>query len=206
MKEPKKGLFIAIEGVDGAGSSTQTKLLVSSLAKLGHSAVATKEPNPDGRVEGLIRSLLNSSSENPALDALLFAADRIDHVERCIKPWLASNKIVVSDRYLESSLAYQTSQGLPEHWVISINRFAVKPDLTIILDIDPSISLERKPPKRERFENKDFLSKVRMVFLKRAVRRGYMIADASKPVDEVHRQVLSTVIPLLDKFSVGNPG
>ena len=202
MKELTKGLFIAIEGVDGAGSSTQTKMLVSSLVKMGYPAFATKEPNPEGSVEPLIRSLLKASSENPALDALLFAADRTDHVERVIKPLLSSKKIVITDRYNESSIAYQTAQGLSERWVISINRFAIKPDATIILDIDPLISLARKPPDRERYEKNEFLSKVRRNFIRRGLRRGYPIVDAARPVEDVRKDIMNMVMPLIEKYSV----
>jgi len=201
MVELKKGAFIAIEGVDGAGSSTQTWLLVNWLAEKGYSAVATKEPNPDGEIRSAIRHVLRERSPIPELDALLFAADRVDHVERFIKPWLKSKKIVVSDRYLESSIAYQTSQGLSEKWILSINRHAIAPDITIILDVDPKVSLTRKDVEPERFENATFLSKVRKKFLERAKMKGYCVIDASRSLEEVQTEVLKAVLPLVKTIS-----
>lgn len=197
MLRIKRGIFIALEGVDGSGSSTQTKMLVDLLREKGFDAVATKEPNPEGKVEPVIRGYLGDEEGLPALDALLFAADRVDHSCRLISGWLGSKRIVVSDRYLESSLAYQTSQGLSESWVMAINRFALKPDLTIIMDIDPEASLRRKSSPRERFEKAAFLSKVRARFLERAGKMGYDIVDASKPIEEVHSAIVNAVLPLL---------
>ena len=197
MPKIKRGIFIALEGVDGSGSSTQTKMLVDLLREKGFDAVATKEPNPDGKVEPVIRGYLGEADGLPALDALLFAADRVDHSCRLVGRWLESRKIVVSDRYLESSVAYQTSQGLSENWVLSINRFALKPDLTIIMDIDPEVSLLRKDTPRERFERAAFLSTVRARFLERAAQMGHEVVDASRSVDEVHAAVVKAVLPLL---------
>ena len=201
MVELRRGAFIAIEGVDGAGSSTQTGLLVDWLIEEGYPAIPTKEPNPKGKIESVIRHFLREPYPAPELDALLFASDRVDHVERFIKPWLNSRNIVVSDRYLESSISYQTSQGLDEKWVLSINRCAVAPDITIILDIDPVISLRRKGTAPERFENVKFLSKVRKRFLERAEKMGYPVIDASRPLKAVHKEILQTVLPLLEKVS-----
>ena len=197
MPDLKRGVFIAIEGVDGAGSTTQTQMLVSLLKSKGFDAVQTKEPNPRGEVEPLIRRLLASGAPHPALDALLFAADRVQHTEEVIKPYLEAKKIVVSDRYLESSLAYQVAQGLNPRWVSAINRYAVKPDLTIILDIDPQVSLRRKPSPPERFENAEFLAKVRTLFLQRARTKKYEVIDASMAIDEVHTAVVKATLPLL---------
>jgi len=201
MVELKRGAFIAIEGVDGAGSSTQTKFLVDWLVERGYPAVSAKEPNPRGKIEAVIRHFLREPCPAPELDALLFAADRVDHVERFIKPWLKSKKIVVSDRYLESSIAYQSSQGLSEKWILSINQHAIAPDITIILDVDPEASLRRKDVEPERFENATFLSKVRKKFLERAKMKGYCIIDASRPLEEVQTEVLKAVLPLVKAVS-----
>ena len=201
MQELKRGIFIALEGVDGAGSSTQTRLLVDLLVGKGFDAVATKEPNPEGAVEPVIRHFLSEPAGTPELDALLFAADRIDHVERFIKPWLISKRIVVSDRYLESSIAYQSSQGLSERWVASINRRAVKPDMTIIMDIDPALSLKRKSTRPERFERVEFLQKVRARFLERAEKKHYEVGDAGMPLEEVHKNIVKAILPLIISVS-----
>lgn len=186
-----------MEGVDGAGSSTQTRMLVDLLRSKGFDSVATKEPNPEGFIEPIIRKSLSKPDGVAAVDALLFAADRADHVERFIKPAIAARRVVVSDRYLESSVAYQSAQGLDRRWILSINRNAIKPDLTIILDVDPEISLKRKGSPPERFENLPFLRKVRENFLERAKLKRYEVVDASRTVDEVHVEIVRRVLPLL---------
>lgn len=191
---------MAIEGIDGAGSSTQTEMLVAALKAKGYPAVATKEPNPLGHVEAAIRALLAQERALPALDALLFAADRVEHVECYIKPWLGEGKIVVTDRYLESTLAYQSAQGLDPRWILSINRNALRPDITLILDVDPALSLKRKGSRPDRFEEIEFLRRVRANFARRARRMGYPIIDASRPKEDVHRQVMSAVGPLLKRL------
>jgi dTMP kinase len=200
MAALKRGVLIAIEGIDGAGSSTQTKMLVVALLALGYPAVATKEPNPLGHVEATIRALLQEKKAQPALDALLFAADRVEHVERFIKPWLREKKAVVTDRYLESTLAYQSAQGLDPRWILSINRGAIKPNLTVILDVDPALSLTRKNLKPDRYEQTEFLMKVRANYARRARRKGYLILDSTEPKDEVHRLIMVAVLKVIKEL------
>lgn len=194
-----KGLFITIDGIDGAGSSTQVKMLVDKLNSMGYSAIGTKEPNPKGPIEPIIREIIRRPTLSPELEALLFAADRIYHVEVFIKPWLKEGKIVVSDRYLESSIAYQTIQGLEESWILTINRGAIKPDISIILDIDPIISLKRKGKTSDRFEDVEFLRKVREKFLERAKRLGHVLINAEKSIMEVHEEILKAVLRVLNR-------
>lgn len=196
----RRGVLIAIEGIDGAGSSTQTGMLVAALSASGYPAVATKEPNPDGHIEITIRALLREQRALPALDALLFAADRVEHVECYIKPWLQAKKIVVTDRYLESTLAYQAAQGLDPRWILSLNREALRPELTVILDVDPAVSLRRKDAKPDRYEQPEFLTRVRANFQKRARSMGYPLLDSSKPKEEVHRQIMGAVEPILKRL------
>ncbi|MCQ5340495.1 MAG: dTMP kinase [Candidatus Methanomethylicia archaeon] len=196
-----KGCFITIDGIDGAGSSTQTKLLVDKLIELGYNSVGTKEPNPNGPIEPIIRSIIKGPCISPELEALLFAADRIYHVEFFIKPWLKEGKIVVSDRYLESSIAYQTSQGLDEDWILLINKKAIIPDISIILDVDPEISLKRKTILIDRYERIEFLKKVRLKFLERAKKMNYYIIDASKSIIEIHKEILDLVLDYINKKS-----
>lgn len=201
MRKNNKGFFIAIEGIDGAGSSTQTKLLVNRLKEMGYDSVFTKEPNPEGKIEAVIRSFLKEPSGVPELDALLFAADRIHHITYFIRPWLDEGKVVVTDRYLESSIAYQTSQGLDEEWILTINKGAIRPNLTIILDIDPVISLRRKGVLHDRFENVEFLRKVRTKFLERASKMRYHVVDASKSIEEVHKEIFDLVLNAMQESS-----
>ncbi len=189
-----RGLFIVLEGVDGAGSTTQTHLLADSLNQQGIRAIATKEPT-EGRIGLLIRSFLQSSSPHPTIDALLFAADRIEHLENIVRPALERGEHVISDRYVESTLAYQSVDGVDVEWIEAVNRFAIKPDIVIILDINPTTSLNRKHnPTRERFETVEFLNRVRQNFKKRAATQGYDIVDAEKPIMQVHEALKKIVL------------
>jgi dTMP kinase len=124
-----------------------------------------------------------------ATDALLFAADRIEHIERVIKPALAEGRVVVSDRYLESSIAYQSSQGLPIEWLLSINKYALRPSLNIILDIDPEKSLLRKAKLTDKFEDSTFLRKVRSAFLTRAKSEKYPVVGTSGSLEEAQERI-----------------
>jgi dTMP kinase len=160
----------------------------------------TKEPTsrPVGR---LIRRYLRApkGSTPSATDALLFAADRVEHVEKILKPALENSFIVISDRYVESSIAYQSVQGLPIDWLLSINRFAVKPSLNIILDISPEKSLARKAKLTDKFEEVVFLRNVREAFLRRAKTEGYPVVDTSGSLDEVQKEIRSIVGSFLRK-------
>lgn len=135
--------FIVLEGLDGAGTTTQTARLAKWLRSLGHSVHVTREPS-DGPIGRLIREMLRNrhGKVDPSAIALLFAADRLDHLTREIHPNLSSGNVVISDRYLMSSLAYQGRNGnLP--WVEILNQRADAPDLTILLDVNPAVCLSR---------------------------------------------------------------
>lgn len=191
------GVLIVIEGIDGAGSTTQTGLLVRWLKKRGVDSVATKEPT-NGMIGQLIRKYLNNPLSSTLIDALLFAADRAEHVDNIIKPLLSQGKVVVSDRYVESSIAYQSSSGVDEDWLIEVNKFAPKPDLTIILDVPPDVALKRKNLPREKFEFEEFLGKVREKFLSRARKEGYFVVNAEPPIDEVQTEIRKMAAKLLN--------
>jgi len=155
------GLFIVLEGVDGAGTTTHTKTLATSLGARGLPIHTTREPS-DGPIGVMIRQILTGRLVVPGLHgprpptwktmALLFAADRADHVEAEIEPNLRDGVTVISDRYYHSSIAYQSATA-PEgadrageiaKWVREINRYARKPDLTIVLDIPPEVAATRR--------------------------------------------------------------
>ncbi|MDR0433958.1 MAG: dTMP kinase [Gracilibacteraceae bacterium] len=159
-----KGKFIVLEGIDGSGLSTQAALLVPALAKrTGRKTLLTKEPT-DGPAGLLIRQALSGrlrEVDQPTL-ALLFAADRLDHLRNLILPALARREIVVCDRYLWSSRAYQGLE-CDAAWVDEINRFARQPDLTVFLRVRPAVSLARiaqSRPQAELFEKEETLRRV----------------------------------------------
>ena len=191
-------IFIALDGVDGSGNTTHTSLLAKWIwESLGRKTLLTKEPTtgPTGR---LIREYLRMPGTSSATDALLFAVDRMEHVEKIIKPALSKDMAVVTDRYLESSIAYQSAQGLPTDWILAINRYAMRPSLNIILDIEPEKSLQRKPLLTEKFEEANFLRKVRTILLSRAKSEKYPVVNTSGPINETQAKINDIVRKFLE--------
>lgn len=194
-----RGVFIAVEGIDGSGKSTVVKTLASALP----GTYVTSEPS-GGPIGRLIREwALRGGSVNPLVDALLFAADRLEHYEREIKPHLESGDVVLCERYVESSIAYQGAAGVEIEFLELINSKAPKPDLTIVLDVEPEEAIRRISGRHnvEKYERLDFLKRVRAIYLQRAVERGYPVIDASKSIDAVVEQVLKVVEGLLREKS-----
>lgn len=153
---PKRGVFVVLEGIDGCGSTTQARRLVRELEDRGTDALFTCEPS-EGPLGRLIRAALehrltDQGGTQHSLDwvtlALLFAADRADHVENVVRPALARGAVVVSDRYDLSSLAYQSvSAGSPRgavSWIRELNSRVPRPDLTIVLDVSAEIAERRR--------------------------------------------------------------
>jgi dTMP kinase len=150
------GRLIVIEGLDGAGTTTQTKRLVEHLNGNGRKAHATREPS-DGPVGRLIREMLtgNHAIEGQKLSqgtfGLLFAADRLDHMQREVDPKIAEGTIVISDRWYHSSLAYQGT-GADRDWITMLNSRARKPELTIFLQVRPEVAAKRRAAARRKEE------------------------------------------------------
>lgn len=154
------GRFIVLEGIDGAGTTTQTALLAQRLKSQGGLVRTTREPS-DGPVGVIIRQILAGRVIGPgglapgwATMALLFAGDRMDHVEAEIEPFVRQGGVIISDRYDASSLAYQSvSSGRggadAVEWIRSLNRYARRPDLTIVLDIVPEVAAARREARGE---------------------------------------------------------
>lgn len=142
------GRLIVLEGLDGAGTTTQAKRLVEHLRARGGKAHLTREPS-DGPVGQLIRQMLTGGHAIPGQSiaqstfGLLFAADRLDHLQREVEPQLAAGATVVSDRYYHSSLAYQGT-GADRDWITMLNARARKPDLTIFLQVRPEVAAKRR--------------------------------------------------------------
>jgi dTMP kinase len=188
----RKGKLIVLEGIDGAGTTTHSSKLANWMKSKNYKVAVTAEPT-GGSIGKIIRNYLRSGDGSPAVHALLFAADRAEHIEKEIKPLLNEGVIIISDRYVESSIAYQAAEGLEIEWIQTINRFAIEPDLTILLDIDPEVSLERKKEARDTFENVEFLKEVRRIYLERAHAKEYPIIDTNRPVETVHKGIVRLV-------------
>ena len=218
------GVLVALEGGDGAGKSTQAAALGRELSRRGHDVVVTREPGatPLGaRVRGL---LLDRGEDQPAVppraEALLYAADRAAHVEQVVRPALARGAVVVTDRYVDSSLAYQgAGRALPSDEVASLSRWATEglvPDLVVVLDVDAATAAARRAGRgaddRLDAEPAAFHERVRQVFLDLARRGGdrYLVLHAGASPEELARQVLAGVEPLLpalgDEAAPGGPG
>jgi dTMP kinase len=144
-----RGKFIALEGGEGAGKSTQARLLAEALAERGISAVVTREPGGTKGAEAIRALLLDPAGEgwNPRAEALLFAAARSDHVERLIRPALEAGRWVICDRYLDSSRAYQGGAGgLADADILALHRIGSEdllPDLTLLIEVSPERAVER---------------------------------------------------------------
>ena len=193
-------LFIVLDGGDGAGTTTHSHLLKGFLENKGFKVHLTQEPSRN-KIGILLRAFLRNKDIPATTDALLFAADRDLHYHNEIKTKLDEGYIVISDRFIESSIVYQSVQSskISIDWIKQINKFVGKPDLTIILDIDPKIALARKTDKGlEKFEDVGFLNKVRNLYLNRAEQEGYYIVNTDDIIELVQEQIQKIVI---DKLS-----
>ena len=201
-----KPLFIAIEGLDGSGGTTQSRLLTRWLEENGHEVLLTKEPT-DGPVGAFICDIL-SDPQSPVQDQVLpylFVADRKDHISRLVRPRLNAGSFVVTDRYYHSSLAYQaTAIGLKE--VAQLNAEFPQPHITFFLYLDPESSFERVQLRGlpvERFETLDRLRSIADAYqtaLDYCVQeRGENIIwiDATQSIEEIHEQIVEQVELLL---------
>ena len=195
---PRRGALICIEGIDASGKTTQAHRLVKNLRLKGFDAVYTTEPS-SGKVGRLIRRyVLDREKRVPiALEALLFAADRVDHISTEVKPSLEKGKIVICDRYVYSSLAYQGASGLDPNWIEHVNQFALVPDLALFLDVTPEVMVKRLKRKKTVMETPQNLLKVREVYLQMVRDKHLILLDGSKPVNEVANDILKTVLSFL---------
>ena len=196
-----KGLFISLEGIDGVGKSTQSDLIEAYLKQLGRTVVRTLEPGGTDLGQEIRHLLLHRKGEvAPRAEALLYAADRAHHVATKIRPALARGEVVLTDRYLDSSVAYQgVGRELNAEDVRAISMFAVEnlmPQLTILLDLDAASSLARRnttgeAPDRLEREKVEFFEAVRQAYLKMAVAEPnrWVVIDANQTVEQMQAQI-----------------
>jgi dTMP kinase len=201
------GRLIAFEGVEGSGKSTQLELLRRVLEGRGREVVVTREPGGTPAGERVRAVLLDPEAElHPRAEALLFAAARAELVEAVIRPALERGAVVLCDRYLDSSLAYQgAGRGLGQSPVEEVNRFAtggLLPDLVVLLDLDPASGLRRRGGQLDRIEAQDlgFHQRVRQAFrdLAAADPERFAVVDAVAPVPEVAARVQAAALALLE--------
>lgn len=203
-----RGIFVVLEGGDGVGKSTQADRLVAWLRGLGREVVRTHEPGGSPLGPDIRRLLLSTSQHPPSArtEALLYAAERAEHVASVVRPALARGAVVVSDRYVDSSVAYQgEGRGLGADRIEDLSRWAtdgLRPDLTVLLDLEPHRALRRSDDPADRLESEPvaFHELVRQAFLRLARRdpEHYLVLDAGGSRDEVHVSIREAVRVLLD--------
>jgi dTMP kinase len=200
------GVFIALEGGEGAGKSTQAGRVADWLRGEGYDVLLTHEPG-DTEVGQKLRGIVLDPATGAISDrteALIYAADKAEHVERVVAPALARGAVVVTDRYVDSTLAYQgAGRALRDREVEKVARWAtgdLRPHLTVLLDLAPEAGLTRFEERdRIEAESLEFHERVREAFLRLASSQpeSYLVVDARRPVDEIAAAVRSRVQPLL---------
>jgi dTMP kinase len=196
-------MFIVMEGGEGAGKSTQVLLLGKRLRAAGYEVDETREPGGTPQGEELRKRLLRGGSVDPKIELQWLLEDRQLHVEQRIKPSLALGKVVVSDRFSPSTLAYQgIARGMGVEEVERRCRDAaggLEPDLVIVLDLDDEVAEARVGVDRDRFEREgdDFHAQVRAAYRELAPARGWVVVDASGSPSEVAGRVWAVVAPRL---------
>lgn len=206
------GLFVTLEGGDGAGKTTQAEMLEGWLEARGQEVVRTREPGGTRLGIEVRRLLLHGGDDIGEVDAraeaLLYAADRAQHVAKVVRPGLERGAVIVQDRYIDSSLAYQGAGRVLD--VADVRRLSewatdeLWPDLTILLDIDPATAAARRRERggaadRLEAETEEFHAAVRAGFkvLAQAEPDRFLVLDASTPIDGLHAQIITRVASLL---------
>ena len=195
-----RGFFICVEGLDGCGKTTQTKFLVRRLKEKGYNVVYTAEPSRGEIGKFIKRYCLHGEGRvSSVVEALLFAADRFEHVEKEVIPALSEGKLVVSDRYVYSSLAYQGAAGLDLKWIEKINEHAVRPGLAIFIDVEPEIVVQRLKPRRSVMENLETQRRVREIYIKFVEKGALVKINGNKSEREVADEIMQVVLSFLAK-------
>jgi dTMP kinase len=202
------GVFVAFEGGDGTGKSTQARALAASLSDAGYRTLLTFEPGDTAVGKELRRIVLDPATGELShrTEVLLYAADKSEHVDTVVMPALQRGEVVITDRYVDSMLAYQGAGR--ELGVVEVERVArwatrdLRADLTVVLDLEPEHGLSRFD-QRDRIEGEspDFFARARDAFLTLAADdpEHYLVVDAARPRDEIADIVMTRVEPLLDQ-------
>lgn len=208
------GLFITMEGTDGSGKTTQIKLLEKYLLNKGYKVVCTREPGGTPISEKIREIIIdkNNIEMTDMTEALLYAAARAQHVSQIILPTLKEGGIVISDRFVDSSVVYQGfARSIGERLIKNINKYAVadlEPDITFLLKLRPEDGLKRKEAQAEldRLEAEKFSFHQRVydgyVRLSKRCKNRIRVIDALKSVDEIHREIINGINNLLEKNGI----
>ena len=188
----KRGILIVFEGIDGSGKTTQAELLMKNLKKRGVDSIYFQEPSKGKWGHLIKRKALIADSLSPREELALFQKDREDNVERNLKPALQQKKVVILDRYYFSTMAYQGARGInPERIRKDNEKFAVKPDMVFILDVQASKGLKRIEDRKKKdmlFEKEDYLVKVREIF--RGIKGDNIFhIDAMRSIQDISREI-----------------
>ena len=203
-------MFISFEGIDGVGKSTQADLLEAHLVGLSREVVRTLEPGGSELGRDIRKLLLHSGHVDVRAEALLYAADRAHHVATVIRPALAEGKVVITDRYLDSSVAYQgAGRILGANEVRDLSMWAIQgllPALTVLLDLDAASAVARRAktgdaPDRLEREKVEFFEAVRACYLELAAAEPerFLVVDARLTVEEIQSQIRARVDELLGR-------
>ena len=198
----KRGLFISFEGADGCGKTTQIELIDKYLHSKGFETILTREPGAKGLGTKLREILLHYDGEvSPNCESFLFLADRAQHIDCIIKPALKEGKIILCDRHTDSTIAYQGyGRGVNIEEIKHLNKIAtsgLKPDLTIVFDIDIETSMSRVGKEKDRMESSgvDFFNKVRQGYLEIAKKEPerVKVINSSDTIENIHKKVVELI-------------
>ncbi|MCI2002134.1 MAG: dTMP kinase [Ancrocorticia sp.] len=207
-------MFITFEGDDGTGKTTQILRLAESLRSAGYEVVTTQEPGGTAVGKQIRHVLLHSGDVSPKAEALLYAADRAHHVDTVVRPALERGAVVLADRYIDSSIAYQgVARALGTDEIRSLSTWAtggLLPDLTILVDMPTSVSMARLGQNHDRIESTGFAfhAAVRQEFLALAAAEPerWVVIDGSKSVDDVAAAVRRSIAPVLARLEERKTG
>ena len=194
-------MIVSIEGLDGSGKSTIIKKVAEKLMKHNIDVLITSEPT-SGPVGKLIREYLKQQQtrRDKELEALLFAADRLWHWRNIIQPAIVSGKIVITDRYLHSSLAYQSTNLIEEKWVLEINRYVPDPDISLFIDVPPEICLKRLKESGRSLSIMENIKNLELVYKRYIdlVKKGKMrIINGLRRVEEISNEIVDIILSTL---------
>lgn len=197
-----RGLFITFEGADGCGKTTQLNLLKEYFEKVGKDVVLTREPGAKGLGEHVRKILLNYDGVvSDRCESFLFLADRAQNVDVIVNPAINEGKIVLCDRHTDSTVAYQGyGRGLDINEINMLNNLAtggMKPDLTLVFDVDIETSMQRVGKEKDRMENSgnDFFDRVRKGYLQIAKQEPdrVKVIDSTQSIEDVHEDVIKII-------------